>query len=100
MLTAQKLKIKLLVLHATGERSKGNMHKLAKFLGKHVSAHATYPHVSTPSHHYKNEKEPPPNEPDPNADLWGSWNGGVPTGYISPSLPQVSANLTRWLAQL
>ena len=94
---------RLLVLHATGPRSGSNMQQLAKFLGKRVSAGAKYPHVHTPSEHLPSELEPPPDEPDPNADLWrNNWNGGVPTGSFSRSLPKTapSENFTRWMSQL
>ena len=101
MLTAQKLRIPLLVIHATGPRSGSNMQRLARFLGKRVSATAQYPHVHTPSRHLPGEKLPPPNEPDPNEDLWmGNWNGGVPSGTFSRKLPEVSHNVSRWLQQL
>jgi hypothetical protein len=79
VLTAQKLKMPLLVLHATGRHGQNNMQKLARFLGLRVSVDAEYPHVQTPSEH-QGEKEPPEDEPDPNEDLWGAWNGGVPEG--------------------
>ena len=60
-------------------KSQNNMQKLARFLGLRVSVDAEYPHVQTPSEH-QGEKEPPEDEPDPNEDLWGEWNGGVPEG--------------------
>jgi hypothetical protein len=102
VLTAQRLKLPLLVLHATGPRSGNNMQKLAKFLGKHVSAHAKYPHVHTPSKHRKGDpvREPPWDEPDPNSDLWGTWNGGIPAGRFSWSLPANLANYSDWVARL
>ena len=90
VLTAQKLKMELLVLHATGPHSHNNMQKLAKFLGKRVSADAEYPHVWTPTEH-RGEKEPPADEPDPNEDLWGDWNGGVPTGSFTSSFDWVAS---------
>jgi hypothetical protein len=80
VLTAQMLKLPLLVLHASGERSHDQMEQLARFLGKKVYNHS-YPHVNTPSKHYDNETPPPADAPDENADLWaGDWNGGVPYG--------------------
>ena len=92
MLTAQKLKMPLLVLHATGPRSADKMELLAKFLGKQVSDctwdDCSYPHVKTASVHHKLEVQPTEDEPDPNEDLWGDWNGGVPTGDIARSPPQ------------
>jgi hypothetical protein len=100
VLTAQKLKLRLLVVHATGRHSTGNMQRLAQFLGRHVSAHAKYPHVSTPSKHLPGEVPPPEDAPDPNEDLWGSWNGGVPTGSISQSPPQISNVTMKWLAHM
>ena len=101
MLTAQKLKMPLLVLHATGPRSADKMELLAKFLGKQVSPNAEYPHVHTPSKHL-GEKEPPANEPDPNEDLWqGNWNGEVPKGHFSSTIDEQSLrNFSSWVAQL
>ena len=72
------------------------MQKLAKFIGVKVNPHAKYPHVYTPSKH-KGEKEPPADEPDPNADLWGDWNGGVPTGNFARHPLQ---NVSSWVARL
>jgi hypothetical protein len=88
VLTAQKLGLPLLVLHATGPREGGKMEDLAKFLGKEVPKRAAapdgvmqFPHVKTPSAHWeKSDVSPPEDELDPNEDLWGDWNGGVPTG--------------------
>jgi hypothetical protein len=100
VLTAQKLKIRLLVVHATGRHAKGNMHNLAAFFGRQVSENAQYPHVHTPSKHFSGEHPPPANEPDPNEDLWGSWNGDVPRGNFARSMPQVSNATMNWLAQL
>ena len=81
VMTAQKLKLPLLVLHATGPRSEGKMQALSKFLGKEVDPAMPYPHVKTPSAHWeKTDKPPPEDELDPNEDLWGDWSGGVPTG--------------------
>ena len=101
VLTAQKLQMRMLVIHTTGHRSKGNMQKLAKFLGKQVSPNAKYPHVHTPSKHL-GEKEPPANEPDPNEDLWqGNWNGHVPKGHFSSTIDEQSLrNFSSWVAQL
>jgi hypothetical protein len=80
-MTAQRLKLPLLVLHATGSRAAGKMQDLAKFLGKEVGPEVPYPHVKTPSAHWAAyDVMPPADEPDPNEDLWGDWNGGVPTG--------------------
>ena len=91
MLTAQKLKMPLLVLHASGPHARDNMQQLAKFLGRRVSADAEYPHVQTPSKH-DGEKEPPADEPDPNEDLWsGDWNGGVPRGSFSRSFDRATS---------
>jgi hypothetical protein len=98
VLTAQMLKMPLLVLHATGARSSGNMQKLAKFLGIKVSSTANYPHVHTPSKH-KGEKEPPADAHDPNGDLWGGWNGGVPFGDF-PRRPPSLQNFSNWVSQL
>ena len=100
MLTAQRLKMPLLVLHASGPHSKNSMQMLARFLGKHVSARATYPQVHTPSMHLPGERAPPANEPDPNEDLWGSWNGGVPTGTFARAAPKNLHNFSRWVSEL
>jgi len=84
VMTAQKLKLPLLVLHAEGPHADGKMEDLAKFLGKTVKEGMQYPHVKTPSAHWeKNDKPPPNDEPDPNEDLWGDWSGGVPTGSFA-----------------
>jgi hypothetical protein len=86
VLTAQKLGLPLLVLHATGAREGGKMEALAKFLGKELPQRPEggamqFPHVKTPSAHWeKNDVPPPADELDPNEDLWGDWSGGVPTG--------------------
>merc|ERR1711924_57628 len=75
VLTAQMLKLPLLVLHATGNRSAHNMRQLARFLGKTLKdPDAQYPHVHTPSEHAENEIMPPEDAPDENEDLWaGDW---------------------------
>ena len=88
VMTAQKLGLPLLVLHASGPREGGKMEDLAKFLGKEVPKRAgaeggvmQFPHVKTPSAHWEKADVPPPvDELDPNEDLWGDWSGGVPTG--------------------
>jgi hypothetical protein len=86
VLTAQKLGLPLLVLHATGAREGGKMEALAKFLGKELPQRREggamqFPHVKTPSAHWeKNDVPPPADELDPNEDLWGDWSGAVPTG--------------------
>jgi len=86
VLTAQKLGLPLLVLHATGAREGGKMEALAKFLGKELPQRPEggamgFPHVKTPSAHWEKLDVPPPaDELDPNEDLWGDWSGGVPTG--------------------
>ena len=83
VLTAQKLKRPLLVLHATGEHTNLDMEVVAKFLGKNASKSA-YPHVQTPAAHAALDKLPPADVFDPNFDLWsGHWNGGVPEGDFS-----------------
>ena len=66
------------MLHATGPRSQGKMQALAEFLGKAVGPNAQYPHVKTTSSHGRGERPPPADEPDPNEELWGDWNGRVP----------------------
>ena len=84
VLTAQKLKLPLLVLHASGEKANLNMALVAKFLGKKANPNAAYPHVATPAAHNAHDKLPPADAFDPNFDLWsGHWNGGVPVGDFS-----------------
>jgi hypothetical protein len=84
VLTAQMLKLPLLVLHATGNRSENKMRHLARFLNIHLKDPDTkYPHVHTPSEHREYERPPPEDAPDENEDLWaGDWNGGVPYGIM------------------
>ena len=86
VLTAQKFKLPLLVLHASGEHFNLKMPVVAKFLGKpdHDAAKGGYPHVGTPAQHGPGDKLPPADAFDPNFDLWsGDWNGGVPEGVFS-----------------
>ena len=86
VLTAQKFKVPLLVLHSSGEHFNLKMPVVAKFLGRagHDAAKGDYPHVGTPAKHGPGDKLPPPDAFDQNFDLWsGNWNGGVPEGVFS-----------------
>jgi hypothetical protein len=86
VLTAQKFKVPLLVLHSSGEHFNLKMPVVAKFLGRagHDAAKGDYPHVGTPAKHGPGDKLPPPDAFDQNFDLWsGNWNGGVPKGVFS-----------------
>ena len=84
VLTAQKLNLPLLVLHAGGEHANLNMTLVAEFLGKELGPKAkNYPHVPTPAAHNMHDQLPPKDVFDPNFDLWHGWNGGVPVGDFS-----------------
>ena len=86
VLTAQKLNLPLLVLHAGGEHTNLNMDQVAKFLGKELNEFPKvkgYPHVATPAAHNVHDQLPAADVFDPNFDLWHGWNGGVPVGDFS-----------------